>query len=202
MDCFFLPKRSRKGGRCLIVILGCLATARSVQPWGYVPAPGCRRRCAGPREVVLAGSSQVEDWEEGRARYPELQEVAAEYRLRLEQGLVRPEDLGTTQVRPGPWSSFGCRPTRAWPRGSCRPPASGWSPGKNCVISSGTGAVRRKPGCWPRRFSTPWTGYDTQYYLELLAKAVGEVLWPWKSVDSQDASKCALNFAASNKKKH
>jgi DNA polymerase elongation subunit (family B) len=42
--------------------------------------------------------------------------------------------------------------------------------------------------------------YDTQYYLELLAKAVGEVLWPWKSAASQDASKCALTFAASNKK--
>ena len=71
----------------------------------------CRRRDTPPlvrraQEAVLALLSQVEDWEEGRARWPELQEAATRYRLRLEQGLVRPEDLVITKVLSRPLDQF------------------------------------------------------------------------------------------------
>jgi DNA polymerase-2 len=71
----------------------------------------CRRRDTPPlvrraQEAVLARLAQVEDWEAGRACLSELQEAAAEYRLRLEQGLVRPEDLVITKVLSRPLDQF------------------------------------------------------------------------------------------------
>ena len=147
----------------------------------------CRRRDTPPlvrraQEAVLALLSQVEDWEEGRARWPEFQEVAAEYRLRLERGLVRPEDLVITKVLSRPLDQFKVQTHTSLAAGQLQAAGIRLVPhGEKLryIVRDRHGPP--KPGCWPRRFSRPWTGMTRRIYLELLTKAVAEVLWPWES---------------------
>ncbi len=146
----------------------------------------CRRRDTPPlvrraQEAVLARLAQVEDWEEGRARWPELQEAAAEYRLRLEQGLVRPEDLVITKVLSRPLDQFRVQTHTSLAAGQLQAAGIRLVPGEKLryIVRDRRGPPETRVLAAP--FFETLDRYDTEYYLELLTKAVAEVLWPWES---------------------
>jgi DNA polymerase II len=146
----------------------------------------CRRRDT-PRlvrraqEALLATLARAGDWAEGRALWPELQEVAVEYRLRLEQGLVQPEDLVITKVLSRPLDQFRVQTHTALAARQLQTAGIRPAPGEKLryIVRDRQGPPETRVLAAP--FFASLDRYDTAYYLELLAKAVDEVLWPWQS---------------------
>ena len=146
----------------------------------------CRRRDT-PRlvrraqEALLATLARAGDWDEGRALWPELQEVAVDYRLRLEQGLVQPQDLVITKVLSRPLDQFRVQTHTALAARQLQAAGIRLVPGEKLryIVRDRRGPPETRVLAAP--FFESLDRYDTAYYLELLAKAVDEVLWPWQS---------------------
>jgi DNA polymerase-2 len=146
----------------------------------------CRRRDTPPlvrraQEALLAVLARVRDWKEGRALWEELQDVAAEYRLRLEQSLVRLEDLVITKVLSRPLDQFRVQTHTSLAAGQLQAAGIRLVPGEKLryIVRDRHGPPETRVLAAP--FFDALDRYDTEYYLELLAKAVDEVLWPWQS---------------------
>lgn len=145
----------------------------------------CRRRDTPPvvrraQEALLAVLARAGDWDEGRALGDELQDVAADYRLRLEQGLVQPADLVITKVLSRPLDQFKVETHTALAARQLQAAGIRPVPGEKLryVVRDRRGPLDARVLAAP--FLENLDRYDVEYYLELLAKAVGEVLWPWK----------------------
>jgi DNA polymerase-2 len=146
----------------------------------------CRRRDTPPlvrraQEAVLALLARAGDWEEGRALREELQETVADYRLRLEQGLVRPEELVITKVLSRPLEQFRVQTHTALAARQLQAAGIRLVPGEKLryIVRDRQGPPETRVLAAP--FFEALDRYDTEYYLDLLAKAVDEVLWPWQS---------------------
>jgi DNA polymerase-2 len=160
----------------------------------------CRRRDTPPlvrraQEAVLAGLARAGDWAEGRALLPELREVAVEYRLRLEQGLVRPEDLVVTKVLSRPLEQFRVQTHTSLAARQLQTAGIRLVPGEKLryIVRDRRGPPETRVLAAP--FFETLDRYDTEYYLELLAKAVDEVLWPWQSVKAMPERQTAGSAA-------
>jgi DNA polymerase-2 len=156
----------------------------------------CRRRdtpplVRGAQEALLAVLARAGDWEEGRALGEELQDVAAEYRLRLEQGLVRPEDLVITKVLSRPLDQFRVQTHTSLAAGQLQAAGIRVVPGEKLryIVRDRHGPPETRVLAAP--FFDTLDRYDTEYYLELLAKAVAEVLWPWEAGSQSRFKMCA-----------
>lgn len=144
----------------------------------------CRRRDTPPlvrraQEALLARLAQVQDWQDGRQRWPEWQEVAADYRRRLEQGLVEPRDLIITKVLSRPLAEFRVQTHTALAARQLEAAGLRLVPGEKIryIVRDRQGPPEARVLAAP--FCEALDRYDQEYYLELLAKAVDEVLWPW-----------------------
>jgi DNA polymerase elongation subunit (family B) len=144
----------------------------------------CRRRDTPPlvrraQEAVLRVLARAGNWEEGRALGEEVQDAAADYRLRLEQGLVRPEDLVITKVLSRPLEQFRVQTHTSLAARQLQAAGLKLVPGEKLryIVRDRRGPAETRVLAAP--FFETLDRYDTDYYLELLAKAVAEVLWPW-----------------------
>jgi len=144
----------------------------------------CRRRDTPPlvrraQEALLARLAQVQDWQDGRQRWPEWQEVAADYRRRLEQGLVEPQDLIITRVLSRPLAEFRVQTHTALAARQLEAAGLRLVPGEKIryIVRDRQSPPEARVLAAP--FCEALDRYDREYYLELLAKAVDEVLWPW-----------------------
>ncbi|HAY21058.1 MAG TPA: hypothetical protein DCY27_02610 [Desulfobacterales bacterium] len=144
----------------------------------------CRRRDTPPlvrqaQEVLLAFLAQVRDWEEGRALREELDDAATDFRLRLEQGIVRPEELVITKILSRSPDRFRVQTHTALAARQLQAAGIRLVPGEKLryIVRDRQGPPETRVLAAP--FFDALDRYDTEYYLELLAKAVDEVLWPW-----------------------
>jgi DNA polymerase-2 len=156
----------------------------------------CRRRDTPPlvrqaQEALLAALARVEDWEAGRARWEAFQEVAAVYRLRLREGQVRPRDLVITKVLSRPLDQFKVATHTALAARQLEAAGVRIVPGEKLryIVRDRHGPPETRVLAAP--FFDDLDRYDTDYYLELLAKAVDEVLWPWRESSQSRFTRCA-----------
>lgn len=145
----------------------------------------CRRRdtpllVRRAQEALLASLATVEDWEAGNRKWPEWQEVTTVYRLQLEQGLVPPQELVITKVLSRPLSEFRVQTHTALAARQLEEAGIRLVPGEKIryIVRDRQGPPEARVVAAP--FWENLDRYDQDYYLELLAKAVAEVLWPWQ----------------------
>lgn len=156
----------------------------------------CRRRDTPPlvrqaQEVLLAFLAQVRDWEEGRALREELDDAATDFRLRLEQGIVRPEELVITKILSRSPDRFRVQTHTALAARQLQAAGIRLVPGEKLryIVRDRQGPPETRVLAAP--FFDALDRYDTEYYLELLAKAVDEVLWPWEAGSQSCLKMCA-----------
>ncbi|MGQ9922198.1 MAG: DNA polymerase domain-containing protein, partial [Desulfobacca sp.] len=144
----------------------------------------CRRRDTPPwvrqaQEALLSRMAEVRDWQDGLARWPEWQEVVEEFRRQLAQGWVRPADLVITRVLSRPLSEFRVQTHTALAARQLEAAGIRLVPGEKIryVVRDRQGPPEGRVLAAP--FCETLDRYDQEYYLELLAKAAAEVLWPW-----------------------
>lgn len=132
------------------------------------------------QEALLAKLAAVQDWQDGQARWPDFQEIVAEYRSRLEQGLVAPQDLIITKVLSRPLAEFRVQTHTALAARQLETAGIRLVPGEKIryIVRDRQGPPEGRVLAAP--FCETLERYDHTYYLELLAKAVDEVLWPWQ----------------------
>ncbi len=145
----------------------------------------CRRRDTPPlvrraQEALLARLAGVQDWEDGLKKWGDFQEIVTEWRLLLDQGLVQPQDLVITKVLSRPLAEFRVQTHTALAARQLEAAGIRLVPGEKIryLVRDRQGPPEGRVLAAP--FSDTLDRYDRKYYLELLAKAVDEVLWPWQ----------------------
>ena len=143
----------------------------------------CRRRDTPPfvrraQEAMLAKMAEAATPGELAALRPELEEMAEGFRQRLREGGINPQDLVITRVLSQPRGGL----QGGHPHGPGGPAVGGR---RHPYPAGGEGALRPSgretrpqgvPRCRPRRFWRPWTAMIPRLYLELLERAVEEVM--------------------------
>ncbi|MBW2135024.1 MAG: hypothetical protein JRG72_07320 [Deltaproteobacteria bacterium] len=146
----------------------------------------CRRRDTPPlvrraQEELLALLARTAGWDHGHPQETEIQELITDYRLRLEQGQLRPQDLLITKVLSQPLDHYRVETHTALAARQLEAAGIMLKPGEKVryVVRDRQAPPESRVLAAP--FLDQLDGYDTAYYVELLARAAQEVLSPWKN---------------------
>ena len=106
---------------------------------------------------------------------------------------MRPEDLVITKVLSRPLEQFKVQTHTCLAAGQLQAAGIRLVPGEKLryVVRDRHGPPETRVLAAPFIYDS-LDRYDTEYYLELLAKAVAEVLWPWKSAGRSNSSENVL----------
>jgi DNA polymerase-2 len=144
----------------------------------------CRRRDTPPlvrqaQQELLGRLARAANWQEAAAMGPELQDLLAEYTSRLEQGRVEPRDLVITRVLSRPVEQYQVETHTALAAKQLAAAGVALVPGEKVryVVRERQGPPEIRVLAAP--FLDTLDRYDTAYYVELLDRAVKEVLGPF-----------------------
>ncbi|MBM4295796.1 MAG: hypothetical protein FJ126_12965 [Deltaproteobacteria bacterium] len=142
----------------------------------------CRRRDTPPlvrlaQEALLEKMAQASTAQELAAMRPELEDLAESFRLRLREGQVRPQDLLITRVLSQPAADYKVDTATALAARQLERAGIHLQPGEKVRY------VHREPKRGPKElrvqaapFLETLEDYDLELYLELLERAVEEVM--------------------------
>ncbi|MFZ5454007.1 MAG: DNA polymerase domain-containing protein [Thermodesulfobacteriota bacterium] len=147
----------------------------------------CRRRDTPPfvrraQEALLARLATAGTPEELAALGPELEEMAAGFRQRLREGDLKPQDLVITRVLSQPVEDYRVDTATALAARQLQAAGIHLAPGEKVRYVQ----LERKGPKETRVQAAPFLDtlerYDTEHYLELLDRAIDEVLLPFGEV--------------------
>jgi DNA polymerase-2 len=145
----------------------------------------CRRRDTPPlvrraQEALLEKMARADTAEELAALRPELEDLAESFRRRLREGLVRPRDLMITRVLSQPAADYKVDTAVALAARQLERSGIHLAPGEKVRY------VHREPKRGPKELrvqAAPFVeileDYDVELYLELLERAMEEVMPPY-----------------------
>ncbi|MDD2903752.1 MAG: DNA polymerase domain-containing protein [Syntrophales bacterium] len=150
----------------------------------------CRRRDTPPfvrraQEALLARLATTATPADLAALRPELEEMAAGFRQRLREGDLKPRDLVITRVLSQPVEEYRVDTATALAARQLKAAGIHLAPGEKVRYVQ----LERKGPKETRVQAAPFLEtlerYDTEHYLELLDRAIDEVLLPFREVSSE-----------------